>query len=343
MKQLTFERCGGRAEWSTYVANHTEATQYHGYAWLGVIREVFGHRSFPLIARDGERVVGVFPLVMVRSILFGRFLVSVPFVNYGGVLADDDEVERGLWREAVRLAEETGAAYLESRHLVPRALGDHRKQHKATMILDLAPSVDEQWRAFDTKLRNQIRKAQRSGLQSRSGGAELLSGFYEVFARCMRDLGTPVYGRRFFETILRTFPESARVFLVEANGQGVAGAISLAHRQTLEVPWAGSLREWRSRCPNNLLYWDAIRYAIDAGIRRFDFGRSTPGDGPYRFKEQWGARPVPLSWEYWLPPASPVPDLSPKNARFRTAIEVWKRLPLAVTKWVGPSVVRGIP
>jgi len=344
MSQTTVDRQPDRAAWNAYVAVHPQATQYHAFEWLDVIAASFGHRTFPLAARSSQgAVVGVLPLVLVQTRLFGRRLVSLPFVNYGGILADSDGVERQLWDAAVEVAKREHSAYLEARHFSVHPFVSDRKQHKATMILDLTATVEEQWKGFNAKLRNQIRKAERSGLIARVAGPEALPEFYEVFARCMRELGTPVYSRRYFAEILRTFPQSSGLLLVESEKAVIAGGLALRHRDTMEIPWAASLVEHRSKCPNNLLYWEFIQQAIRSGLRRFDFGRSTPGDGPYRFKEQWGALPVPLHWEYWLPSGAIAPDLSPKNSRFSRAIEIWKRLPLSVTKWLGPAIVRGIP
>ena len=329
--------------WNAFVASHPRATQYHQHEWPALIARSFGHRAIPLAAfRDG-RVVGVLPLVLMESWLFGRFLVSLPFLNYGGVLGDTEDIEKALWDRAVETAREERAAYFEARHVTPHTFVAQRKQHKVTMILDLAPTIEAQWEAFDPKLRNQIRKAERSGLTARIGGASDLPDFYDVFARNMRDLGTPVYGRRFFEEVLRAFPDSCRIFSVQSGRTVVAAGMALAFRDILEVPWAASRWDYRPLCPNNLLYWELIQDAIKSGLRRFDFGRSTPGEGTYKFKEQWGAKPIPLAWEYWLPESRPLPDLSPKNAKYRAAIGVWKRLPVGLTKWLGPSIVRGIP
>ncbi len=329
--------------WNAYVAAHPQATQYHRYEWPALIAEIFGHRAVPLAAFSEGRVVGVLPLVLMDSWLFGRFIVSLPFVNYGGVLGDSEEIEHALWSQAVCCAGEHRAAYLEARHLRPRSFVTQRKQHKVTMILEISPTIEAQWKAFDPKLRNQIRKAERSGLSVRVGAVADLPDFYEVFARNMRDLGTPVYSRRFFEEVFRVFPETTRIFSVLSGRTVIAAGLAMAYRDTLEVPWAASLREYRLVCPNNLLYWELIQHAIKEGFRRFDFGRSTPGEGTYKFKEQWGGRPVPLAWEYWLPDSKPLPDLSPKNAKYQAAVQVWRRLPLKLTKWLGPAIVRGIP
>jgi FemAB-related protein (PEP-CTERM system-associated) len=331
------------AAWNRYVASHPSATSYHRYEWLTVIQESFGHDAIPMAAFAESGMVGILPLVEINSWLFGHFLVSLPFVNYGGVLADSPGIEAALWARAVELAQAKGARYVEARHCSVHPFIAHRKHHKATLVLDLAPSVEAQWKSFDSKLRNQIRKAELAGLTARIGGVTDLPAFYDIFARNMRDLGTPVYGPRFFAEILHRFPESARVVLVHRATVPVAAAIAIASGETLQVPWAGSRREARALCPNMRLYWELIQHAIKAGFRRFDFGRSTPDSGPYKFKQQWGAMPVPLYWEYWTRDGQAVPDLSPLNPKYQHAIRLWKCLPLSLTNRLGPYLVRNIP
>jgi FemAB-related protein (PEP-CTERM system-associated) len=159
----------------------------------------------------------------------------------------------------------------------------------------------------------------------------------------MRDLGTPVYSTRLFEEVLATFPDRAALHVVRLNDRPVAAGLTLRHRNTVEVPWASSVRDFNHLCPNHLLYWSAIETALAEGVAVFDFGRSTPGEGTYRFKEQWGARPVPLHWEYRLSDGAALPNLGPGNPKFRLAIEAWKRLPLPIATTLGPHIVRSIP
>jgi FemAB-related protein (PEP-CTERM system-associated) len=331
-----------REAWDSYAALHPGGTFYHRFEWLCLITRVFGHETFAVGAVVGDRVVGILPLVLMDSALFGRFLVSMPFLNYGGVLGDTEDIERSLWEYGVSVARERQATSLEARHQTTHAFVTETKRHKVTMVLALAPSIEAQWKAFGAKLRNQIRKAEASGLTVTVGGASESQEFYDVFARNMRDLGTPVYSRRFFEDVLRTFPESTRVFTVRRHETVVAAGISLAHRETLEVPWAASRRDARAWCPNHRLYWELLQHGIKSGFGRFDFGRSTPGSGPYKFKEQWGALEVPLFWEYWTANGA-VPELNPHNPRYAAAVRLWKRLPLAVANRVGPLIVRNIP
>ncbi len=199
------------------------------------------------------------------------------------------------------------------------------------------------WEHLDRKVRNQIRKAQKSGLVCEHGGPELLPAFYGVFARNMRDLGTPVYSRRLFAEGLQTFPEQTRVHVVRLNGAPVAAGITFEARGTIEVPWASSIRDYNSLCPNHLLYWNIIERAVDAGASMLDFGRSTPHEGTYKFKEQWGAQPVALHWEYPSFKGEQLPNASPTNPKFQLAVNMWKKLPLSIATRVGPSIVRAIP
>lgn len=335
---------GDSGAWDRYVDAHPEGLNYHRYGWRQALTESFGHPSYYLMARDGDGAVrGVLPLVHLKSRLFGNVLVSVPFVNYGGLLTDTPEAATALLDAAVALREQLGAAHLELRHRRDVPLGLACRQHKVTMLLPLAPDPEAQWRQFNAKLRNQVRKAEKSGLTARWGGEELLDDFYEIFVRNMRDLGTPVYSRRLFAAVLSTFPDKSRIIGVYQGERVVAAGFASWYRTTLEIPWASSNKDFKTLCPNNLLYWEAIRYAIDQGFHTFDFGRSTPGEGTYKFKEQWGAQPHPLSWHYALRSGGQLPELNPDNPKYALAIRAWQRLPLWVTRLLGPPIVRNIP
>ncbi len=330
--------------WDAFVDAHAEATNYHRLGWKRVVEKSFGHEGVYLAARcDEGRVHGVLPLIHLRSPLFGNALVSVPFFNYGGLLCNHPEAEQALLAEAEKIRRALRADHLELRHVGRGIEGLVTKNHKVTMILELADDEAAQWQGLNAKVRNQVRKAQKGGLEVRAGGLELLDGFYEVFCRNMRDLGTPVYAKSFFRNILRGFPEHTRILSVVLGEKVVASGLLTWYRGRVEVPWASSIREYREMCPNNLLYWEAIRTAIGRGARSFDFGRSTPDEGTFRFKKQWGALPVPLYWQYLLNDAAPVPEVSPSNPKYRLAIRIWQNLPLAVTKLLGPPIVRSIP
>jgi serine/alanine adding enzyme len=332
-----------REQWDRFVRGHVDATGYHLWAWRSVFERGLGHRCHYLFARESGQITGVLPLVEMRSWLFGHVLSSLPYVNYGGVLAATDNARRALLAEASRLARERSASYVVLRHRRRTFPDLAARTHKVTMLLPLAPDCESMWSGLDRKVRNQIRKAEKSNLTTVAGGLELLPEFYAVFARNMRDLGTPVYGKALFEEILLNFPRDARIHLARLNGQAIAGAFSYAFRNTIEVPSASSLREHRSLCPNHLLYWSIMKEAIGDGRTTFDFGRSTPNDGTYHFKEQWGAAPEQLWWEYRMSKGGDVPTADRQSSAFHATIEAWKRLPLAVATGVGPWIARSVP
>ena len=330
--------------WDSFVETAEQATGYHRFRWKSVITQSFGHRCYYFAAIDDCGVWrGMLPLVHMRSRLFGNFLVSVPFVNYGGLLCNDSLAARLLLEEAERLLKSVQATHVELRHLRYSMEGLSSKEHKVTMILELADNEDVQWKSLNPKVRNQIRKAQKSGLRFASGNAELLDGFYEVFARNMRDLGTPVYAKNFFKRVLTSFPDSSRVLAVYYENRIIAAGMALWFRDVLEIPWASSIGEYNALCPNNMLYWEAIKFAINNGFKKFDFGRSTLNEGTFNFKKQWGALPVQLYWQYLLREGQTIPHLSPSNPKYRTAIRVWQKLPVPVTKLLGPLIVQNIP
>lgn len=338
-----YDREDGSA-WDAFVAAHCDSTNYHQYGWRQVIEKSFGHKSYYLTAINrSDEICGVLPLVHFNSRLFGSFLVSLPFFNYGGMLCNDAIAGTALLKRARCMLTDVSADHAELRHLDNCEEVLATKQHKVTMILDLEKDEDTQWKTLDTKVRNQIRKAEKSGLHAISGHMELLDGFYEVFCRNMRDLGTPVYDKEFFRNILEAFPDNTCIISVTFEGKMVASGIITWFRDTLEVPWASSIREYREKCPNNLLYWEAIKFAIGNKIMKFDFGRSTPDEGTFRFKKQWGAQPVQLYWQYLLGNGKNIPELNPGNPKYRFAIKVWQHLPVIVTKIIGPYIVKNIP
>lgn len=332
------------AAWDAFVNAADGAANYHQSGWLRVVEITFGHSFKALWARDDfDRVLGVLPLVLMKSKIFGTFMTSLPFFNYGGVLADSQEVVFGLLAEAEELVKANGAEFLELRHIEEVAQGLPSKTHKVTMRLGLDPDPEILWKSFKPKVRNQVRKATKSDLTATSGRHELLDDFYEVFARNMRDLGTPVYSKKLFANTLDAFPDTTRIFTINHPDGCVCAGFGTWYRGLFEIPWASSIRDYNPLCPNNLLYWTMLEYACENGCDTFDFGRSTPNKGTYRFKKQWGAQPVQLNWQYIMADGGDLPEMNPENAKFQLAIRVWQKLPVPLTKIIGPPIVRNIP
>jgi len=332
------------AQWDAYVEGRPDASAYHHRGWLDLIGRAFGHEVRPLTCLSGDRITGVLPIVVMRSRLFGTFAVSLPFLNAGGVLADDERSAGALLDAGIRIARQRRADYLELRHITRRFSSLTERRHRVAMTLGLLDSPERQWLALDRKIRNQVRKAEKSSLVAKDGGIELVPDFYEVFSRNMRDLGTPVFGRALFEEVLRTFPDNSRVICVYRGEQPVAASIVHGRQGWMEVPWASTLREFNTMAANMFLYWQMLRVAIGQGCSRFEFGRCAPDEGTYQFKKQWGAEPSPLVWEYWIGGGKPAKfDLHSDDSSYGRAAALWRRLPLTVSNALGPRIVRGIP
>lgn len=330
--------------WDEYVRTKQDSTIYHLSAWRKLIETIFGHDTYYLYAHNQESVVvGVLPLVRQKSLIFGDFAVSLPFFNYGGVLAETDEIEQLLMNQACNIGKEIGVSHIEFRDSKHRNDGWQVRRDKVAMILDLPETEDEMWKTLGSKRRSQIKRPLRESIEIIEGGLELVDDFYYVFTRGMRDLGTPVYPRKLFKEIIKLFPDECFIVVIKHKGIPVAAGFLIGYNNKLEIPWAATLNTVKSIGVGMLLYWEIIKRAISKHYRNFDFGRSSVNSGTYKFKKQWGAVEKQLYWHYWLSPGTSMPKLSPDNAKYKMAIQVWKRLPLTITNAIGPSIVKYLP
>ena len=326
-------------DWDDFV-RRAGASVYLQSGWTLLAREVFGHHAFFLEARGktGE-LVGVLPVVQQKSLL-GNFATSVPFFNYGGAVSGDDGVIRRLMERARDLARDLGCSYLEMRDIHPRAGDWVVRTDKASMILELPQTVEALSKQLGSKLRSQVKRADREPVTVRCGGLELVDPFYEVFCRNMRDLGTPVYPRRFFRAILERFSDGARVLVVDLKGVPAAAGLVVFDGLRAEIPWASCRTDAKPLGMNMKLYWEVLTMVVLRGCTSFDFGRSTIDSGPFKFKKQWGAQPLPLHWHRWeRRPAAH----SGEGALRRFAVAAWQRLPLGMANAIGPHLSPKLP
>lgn len=342
-REISVRPFDGRVgEWDAFVADAEAATFCHLAAWREIIADALGGEPVYLAATGADGLLeGVLPLVRVRSRLFGHYVVSMPFLNYGGPLGADD-VRRCLVHAALQEAHRSGADLLEvrARDALDSALRPSAR--KVTVLLELPETTEELWEdRFSSRLRNNIRRPMREGMETRFGPGQC-EAFYDVFARNMRELGTPVLPLRWFERIRDRLAEHAVFGAVYWKGQPVAAGCGFVWRGEFEMTWSSGLRKHSRRKPNMLLYWSFLEEMIRRRLRVFNFGRSTPGTGPHAFKLHWGGVDVPLPWGTWSPrgvAATP----SPNRPLYRVATEVWKRLPLFATNRAGPLLARKIP
>lgn len=342
--QVRLLKAEDKKRWDDFVVQSSESSCYHSIGWKEVIEKSFGHKTYYWYAEDRfGKIRGVFPAVHLKSFLFGSFMVSLPYFNYGGICAEDDSVTAALFQEAVRWAEKEKVSHIELRQEALLNIGVPCKTAKVSMRLALPSNSEALFKTFDAKLRSQIRRPTKEGMVSKVGRLDELDSFYAVFSENMRDLGTPVYPKLFFKNILEAFPDTSSICTVYHGALPVASGFLMGFRETLEIPWASSLKAYNRSGPNMLLYWTALSWACERGYRVFDFGRSTPGEGTYKFKEQWGAKAVPLYWHYWMKNGEVLPELNPKNPKYAAAIQIWKKLPVGLTQMIGPAIVKNLP
>lgn len=335
-----FEWTSDGREWDELVECASDGTVMHRFGWKNVCENAYGHRTFYLAARQGRDLRAVLPLVLVTGPLVEPHLVSVPYMDYGGVCGNGDpEAEVALAEAARKLAAEQKAK-LVLRYLRKPSLDLPVSYEKVTMFLELGRDEAALWERLPGTRRNRIRKGQKNGVTPRFPTGEEVGRFYRVFATNMRDLGSPVHSLRFFQEILSQLPQVARLALVEKDGEAVGAALMLVHKGIISLPWISSLRSYFPLCPNQVLYWEAMRWGIAEGHRILDFGRSSKDSGTFEAKRQWGAEPVPLHWHYWpenaTPPGEDVKKLS-------WGVQLWQKLPLPVANRVGPWLRAGIP
>ena len=347
-----------RQAWDEYVLRHPHGTFFHLSGWKRVVEKSFGHRSFYLVAEQGERhspeehvsgsdtngsIIGVFPLFTIKSLVFGGSMVSLPFASYGGILAESQEIEKALYQKAVELTEKKSLDYLEIRNGNNSLPDLPKKDLYYNFKKEILPTEEENLKGIPRKSRRMVRVGMANGLDSELGRKELLDEFYDLFAFSYRGFGTPVFAKSYLRNILSEFDESSSILIIYKNGKPLSGVLSFFFNDEAIPYYSGASPASREYAANDYLYWRLMTIAMERGCKSFDFGRSKKDTGPFHFKKHWGFEPRPLPYQYYLNKLREIPNISPNNPKYQKRIEMWKKLPLWVTKIVGPRIVRYIP
>ncbi|HET6587808.1 MAG TPA: FemAB family XrtA/PEP-CTERM system-associated protein [Oleiagrimonas sp.] len=326
--------------WDAFVESMPQGTFFHRVTWRDIIENSLGHRSHYLYAESRGVITGVLPLAEIRSWLFGHALISTPFCVYGGVVAVDAESETRLTEAAVALADELRVDYLELR--------DRQPDHPEWPVKDLyvsfrkaiEPDHDSNLKAIPRKQRAMVRKGIKAGLEADHKGD--LDAFYQVYAESVRNLGTPVLPRKYYARLKQAFGKNCEITVVTHQGQPVAAVMSFYFRDEVHPYYGGSIWSGRALAANDFMYWAVMKRAVERGARLFDFGRSKLGTGSCDFKKHWGFEPQPLPYAYHLVRAAHMPNISPTNGKYRLFIKAWQRLPLQVSRTLGPWLARDL-
>ena len=339
--------------WDEFVMARPESTFFHLSPWRKILKESFAYEPFYLWARDSGGIRGILPLFLVKSVLFGRSLVAMPIGVYGGPVATDEQAHGALIQAAASLAKKQAVRYLEMRGNPhdPSEFGStadedsscwSRKDLYFTFLNEIDSSDEANLARIPRKQRRMVRQGEKHGLKAVFDNRRLAE-FYGVYAESVKNLGTPVFGLRYFENLVTVFGESCKVLLIEYNGKAIAGVLSFFFRDQVLPYYGGALKEHVQLAPNDFMYWELMRYAAAHGYKIFDFGRSKEGTGPFHFKRHWGFEPKRLPYWYYAVNGHSIPDTSPLNPKLQWAIRLWRGLPLGVTKVLGPHIVRHIP
>jgi FemAB-related protein (PEP-CTERM system-associated) len=329
-------------EWDAFVRSAPSGSPFHLLAWKRAIEATFGHRPHYLLAVRRQGVEGVLPLFEVRGLLGGRGLISVPYGVYGGVCAASPEARASLVEAAAGLARRIGARYVELRHRAGQEMDLPTKSLYVTFSRPISASEEENLNAIPRKQRRMTRQGARFGLRPEFG-LQHLDGFYDVYAASVHSLGSPVFPRRLFRAIALEFGKDCELLTIWKDDRMVAGALTLFYEDQALPYYGGALREAFPYAVTDFMYWQLLCHVARAGYRVFDFGRSREGTGPYQFKRHWGFEPRSLPYQYLLLDGAAMPNLSPSNPRMEMAVAAWKRLPLPLTKVLGPLLTKYLP
>ncbi|MBU4152324.1 MAG: FemAB family PEP-CTERM system-associated protein [Proteobacteria bacterium] len=336
--------------WDAFVESHQDASPYHLWAWKEAVEDAYSHKGYYFLAEENGVINGIFPLIHMKVHFLSNQLVSLPFCDIGGCLANSPETEALLINEAMMIGTELKASTIDIRTKSSLVQSANRQTSvscdKVSMFLELPMGSEILWGKFKSKLRSQIHRSSKNGLQfTWGGGQDAVNQFYDVFSSNMRELGSPVHSKWWIQAILNHYGDAARMGLIHKDGAAIGCGIILMTGKRISIPWASTLREYNSLSPNMLLYWSFLKYAADSGHERFDFGRSTPGEGTYKFKAQWGAEPQALYWHIVYlngQSAKSASEASKSNGKRERLASLWARLPLWAANFLGPCLRRYI-
>lgn len=330
-----------QARWDSYVDNNPAATFFHRVAWKSVIEDSFSQKSYYAFVERAGVVTGILPLVHMKSRLFGNGLASLPFAVYAGPVADDAASHDALDAYAIALADRLNVEYLEYRNRQPlRPDWPCKDDLYFTFRRPIEQDPEQNLKAIPRKQRAVVRQSLKNGLEAVVENN--VDTVFAVYAESVRNLGTPVFPKRYFRNLKTVFGKDCELLVIRKDGKPVSGVLSFYFRDEVLPYYGGGTRDARKLGANDFMYWDLMSRAGQQGYRVFDFGRSKAGTGAFSFKKNWGFTPTALHYEYRLRTIDRMPEHNPLNPKYQLMIAAWKRLPLPVANALGPFIVRNL-
>jgi len=332
------------ATWDEYVKQHGSASAYHQIAWMQAVESGYNHKCFYWMARQPDgTVVGILPAVLIEPPFSKGSLCALPFCDVGGILANNNEIHILLLNQALQFCKEENISVFDNRSSIKSETlldVENLPATKVRMLMQLPETSDALFAGFKSKLRSQIRKSEKNGLTAQTGNdSHFVNEFYQVFTRNMRDLGSPVHSKKWFEQIIASYGDDAIIATVYYENQVVGAGIVLFNGNKACIPWASTNSGFNRLAPNMLLYWTLLKFVNDRGCKEFDFGRSTIGEGTFKFKSQWGAKPELLNWQKYNNSGQLIEETLGEVSHLRSLVEkAWRKLPINISEYIGPKI-----
>lgn len=331
------------AEWNELVDKSDHSKIYHLRQWGTLLEEVHGHRLMYL-----QEDTGILPLAYIKSAIFGNRLISVPFADYGGPCADNNQTAEKLIMRCEEAAKELCIDFIEIRcpdsqyFDTLNKCGFQRRDDYLTFMLPLDRKIEELWKNIGSRKKKQVRKAERSGIQIMEATSEAdLKAFYLLYQKTMKKLGSPPQPYKFFDRIWHLFyPQNMRIFLARYEAECIAAKLVFLHKNVIYQAYKASLKEYLQLRPNDLLQWHLIKWGNDHGFTCVDFGRSRENEGTVLFKKQWGGQLVSMPYFYKFYNG----ELNERQeVRYGWISRLWsKYMPEFIANRIGPWIIKKI-
>jgi serine/alanine adding enzyme len=329
-------------QWDSYVALHPKALLAHRFYWKAFLEQTMKLQTRYWLAEDGQEIKGIAPFALRKHLGLGNRLTSLPYLNTGGILADTPEISEAIWQAISSWAQANSINTIELRSRHESLSAFSVRVGRSASIIPIPSIEGAAWTALRSTARNRIRKAENNGLEVRHG-FEYFDGFWQAYAENMKLLGAPALSRRFFLS-LAEHPETGAHLITLWQGKKIAaGMVLLKFKDGAENGWTSSTVAARDLYANDLLYWTAIRWAVSEGLKWLDLGRSQADSSLQKFKEKFGAETIQLPYQEIQHGAEGWASVtSEPEALYHAFQTVWTRLPLSISKRLGPYFSRQI-
>ena len=332
-----------RDEWDRLAL--ARGTIFHTTSFRKILMHSFGYKcAYHGVFDKDNRICALIPLVVSLNLGLKRAGVALPFVNYTDICADSDEALQFAMASVSALKNKYHLDYLELR-LKDQDIASYgwsRQLQHFTFVLSLCSDEDKVLAQSSSSNRNHVRKVYKNNWFEVSFDKNHLAAFYRVYVTRMKELGSPAPDISFFQKVLMNLPENAFLLTVldRDNNQVVGGMLLLTSpgNQTLYYPYGANLVAYNNKYLNNFMYWEAIRFGIQQGMKYLDLGRSQAGSGTYKYKEQWGAKAQQL--KYLVYDGGKAGAGPPDRNNLSMFVELWKVTPSLITDRVGKQLIK---